>query len=684
MVLQALDFETEYRSGECNLIDEFYRPCLENSVDYDRAVGYFRSSIVIVYGRAIISFARKGGKIRLVCSTDVTPDDVKAAEEGAGSKKEFLTPSLLRELESLLGNPECENRLRAVATLVAIGTLDLRIAYPAQSKGMFHEKLGVFIDKDNDAVSFKGSSNETWSGWHPLGNIESNEVFCSWQSDSEALRVKKHRDYFERLWEGHIPAIRVVPLPEAVREKLLTHRESSLDDLERRLSNHQQPKQQIQPHPHQEQALQSWEAAGRVGILEHATGSGKTITALLAIRRHFDSKCPALVLVPSQLLVGQWLKEAQKVLGKTIILPAGAGHTSWREGTRLRSMTANNHFEESRLVIATMHTTCTQEFRAKISGGDHLFLVADEVHQIGSPELSNAMKIASGPRLGLSATPVRFGDPDGTERIKRYFGEILEPPFSLRDAMNSKVLCEYRYFPHVVSLSEEEAEDWRRLSVQIGREIARNDDSAGPFRLSDRAKLLLIRRSRIAKKAVSKIGLALEVIETNYKKGQRWLIYCEDLDQLNEIVDQLRAFLPECSEYHSQMAADRQATLEWFENSGGVLVSIACLDEGVDIPAASHALILASSQNPRQFIQRRGRVLRKSPGKYIADIHDALVAPISIEDQPQQASLLEAEFARAMRFAADALNPSSIVKLRRTAAMVGVDPDSLMNLGIED
>lgn len=683
-MLRALSIETEYRSGQDNLVEDFYRPCLQNSILYDRAVGYFRSSVVIVYGRAIIDFARSGGKIRLICSTDVTDEDAQATIHAEAPADATLVASLLRELEFLVADSRAQNQLRLVATLVALGVLEIRIACPEVGSGLFHEKLGIFVDDTGDSVSFKGSSNETWSGWHPLGNIESNEVFCSWR-ESEALRVKRHTDYFNRLWDGHISAIKVVPIPEAVQKRLLKHRETSLDEIERRLARTTKGTPNIVLRPHQEQALQSWEAAGKTGILEHATGSGKTITALFAIKAHLDMDLPALVLVPSQILVQQWHDEAKKILNAVVILCAGAGHSSWRRGTRLRSMTGNVRSAGPRLVISTMQTAATHDFRARLSGGEHLLVVADEVHQIGAPETSKALQIAAGPKLGLSATPKRYGDPAGTQRIKDYFGETLEPVFTLRDAINSKVLCEYRYYPRLVSLNDEESDEWEKLTIQIGREIgggSASDTKLGG--LSEKARMLLIRRSRIAKKAAAKTELSVDVVRDNYEQGQRWLVYCEDIDQLRSIVKLISEIIPECSEYHSQMTADKEATLEWFENSGGVLVSIACLDEGVDIPAASHALILASSQNPRQFVQRRGRVLRKSSGKHFADIHDALVVPVSASTQPRQASLLEAEFARAMEFARDAMNPSALVTLRRAAASAGVDPDAVLDVGMED
>ena len=137
-------------------------------------------------------------------------------------------------------------------------------------------------------------------------------------------------------------------------------------------------------------------------------------------------------------------------------------------------------------------------------------------------------------------------------------------------------------------------------------------------------------------------------------------------------------------EYHTGMEGNRDATLDWFREFGGILVSIKCLDEGVDIPAVTHALILASSQNPRQFIQRRGRVLRKAPGKHLADIHDAIVVPVSMDDEPEQLSLLKSELLRAIEFSNSALNKSAGAELREIARKMGFDPEESGNDGMEE
>lgn len=682
--LSALSLADQYRTGESDPVAGFYRPCLLNSREYRRAVGYFRSSVYLVVGPATVEFARRGGKIRLVCSPELEGTDAETIVEGYEARRERIEKALSDEIEGLLAGDDTSYRLRVLSTLIASGSLDIRLALRPSAKGLYHEKIGIFRDASGTAVSFLGSANETWNGWHFAGNHEAIEVFRSWKGHGEADRVARHESYFERLWSGLVPGVEVIPFPEAAKRRLISNALGSKEEIDfERIGEPPSRPRRRSPLPHQSAALDAWRAAGRRGVLEHATGSGKTFTAITAIREHLDSGGPVLVLVPSRLLLEQWESELRDEIPDAALIVAGAGHTKWRQPGRLRSMTAPGSFDIKRIVLTTMQTAATEDFRRAVKGGPHLMIVADEVHQSGSSHHSKIYGIDAGVRLGLSATPKRYGDPDGTARMFGYFGPVVPPPFTLNDAIRSKRLVEYEYFPHPIHLSADEAEEWKRLTLLIVREMGGKSDD-GPKPLSDKAKMLLIRRSRIAKKASAKIGLAAEVLAEAYEPGQRWLVYCEDGDHLRQTMDALREKGLSPVEYHTGMDGDRAAALEWFRSFGGILVSIKCLDEGVDIPAVDHALILASSQNPRQFIQRRGRVLRTAPGKTLAVIHDALVVPLSLEEEPEQLALLKSELARAIEFADSAVNKTAGAEIRAVAASLGFDPETLRDEGIEE
>jgi len=301
-------------------------------------------------------------------------------------------------------------------------------------------------------------------------------------------------------------------------------------------------------------------------------------------------------------------------------------------------------------------------------------VVADEVHHVGAPVSRRLLGVESGGRLGLSATPERYGDPDGTDALMAYFGPILPPHFGIADGIAAGRLVPYDYFVHLVQLTSDEWEEWARLSEQISALIARSSAVADQedADLSSRVQHLLIARARLKKKARSKAALAVDIVRANFEHDQRWLIYCDDTEQLNDVGARLRAggFTP--SEYHSAMEGDPEETLKAFEAGPGILVAIRCLDEGIDVPGITHALILASSTNRREFLQRRGRVLRVDPSgqKLAATIHDVLVSGSGGE--PER-TLLPGELQRAREFAIDARNSAIRHRLVRLAALSDID-----------
>jgi superfamily II DNA or RNA helicase len=682
--LSILDLNTEYRSAKEDPARFFYQPCLQQASLYKRAVGYFRSSVYLVVGPSILEFARRGGKIMLICSPELSPEDVEGIKSGYRAREDIVSDSISADITRMLADQTTTFQTRVLATLIATGALDIKLAVRAGSGALYHEKIGIFADELGNKVSFKGSANESWAGWHKDGNFESIEVFCSWRGGLEEERVRKHDAHFDDLWSERDAHVDVLPFPDRALKLIKQASYRGVSDVTF-AQEKEPPSPRREPLPHQRSALAAWHENGRRGILEHATGSGKTFTAITALKDHTAAGKPAIVLVPSRLLLEQWDDELRAEIPDAALLLAGGGHSHWKTSNRLQGMTANDGSLGGRIVLATMATAAAAEFRASIVESDDLMLVADEVHQLGSTYNSNFLSVNAGPRLGLSATPKRYGDPDGTAKLMDYFAGVVPPPFTLQDAIKGGRLVEYEYFPHPINLTATEADEWKKISLDIRNEMARQrEDEHGRKPLSERAKMLLIKRSRIAKKATKKIDLAREVIKHHYQEGEHWLVYCEDSDQLAEVRDALRAdgFSP--IEYHSNMEGDRHATLDWFKTFGGLLVSIRCLDEGVDIPAISHALILASSQNPRQFIQRRGRVLRKSLGKDYAVIHDAIVVPVSLELEPEQTSLLKAEMLRSIEFANNALNKSAGAELREIATNLGFDPDTLTDAGIEE
>lgn len=705
MSLLDYDFKPDYNKAEDDIAQEFYLPAMKNASVYDRVSGYFGSTIYIIAWSALHDFVSNGGKMRIICSPCVSDTDKAAMSEGYSAKNdEIIRKSLMKELDDLFNQEELEKPARVLACLIALGIIDVKIAVPLSGsepdlQRLFHDKVGIFSDSDGNAVGFRGSMNETFKGLAEDGNSESIDVFPSWTDERDVVRVQNAIRYFNKLWDRKMENTVVYDFPEAVRNSLV-EKSNGYDwrqltkEIEVSISRSKRwraDKKNVSksPRKHQLIALENWEKNGRRGIFEHATGSGKTFTAICAIRDALDRHKTVLVLVPSKELLRQWRKEIGENIQDIEIqyLLCGDGNNAWKKDNLLRLWTSPSD-SMNKITIAIMDTACSGQFMNSVLPGEHLLVVADEVHRIGSSARRNILNIDAHERLGLSATPIRYGDVEGTNAIFDYFGGIVEPVFSLEDAIQTNVLTKYYYHPMQISLTEQEQDEWNELTKIINKIIASNGGSnrniSAVIEENSRLQMKMIERSRIIKQASGKAPLALSVIRDNYKYGEHWIVYCDNQAQLREVLNLLLDNDYDAYEYHSDMSGDREQTLKYFDRNGGMLVSIRCLDEGVDIPATTHALILASSKNPREFIQRRGRILRKYEGKYFAHLYDAIVVPPkSYDDNDKSASIIETELMRAIQFGSWAENPSCVSDLKIIAMRYGIDCESVKDGGYE-
>lgn len=701
MTLADLTLKPAYHKPEDDIAEEFYLPCLARAQRYDRAVGFFSSAIYALAWPSLKAFVDRGGRIRLICSPVLSTTDVTAITDGYAARSDLTHAEMLRnEFSKLLNTPGTIKPAKVLAALVALGVVDFRIAWVGDNAGgkpkrLFHDKVGIFWDEAGEAVVFKGSMNETWPGLARDGNLESVDVYTSWTGSRERERIEAEQRYFDQLWAGSYADVTTVPLPTVVLEDIIEaadteHWRELVEEIDVEISGiskwspDPRPGGRV-PYPHQIRALEAWRARGRRGILEHATGSGKTFTALCAIDEALEKRETVLILVPSGLLLRQWTEELRLTFenrGPRVLL-CGAGHSEWRSNNMVSRWTRQPG-PPARVVLATLQTASTPQFINACRAGQHLLLVTDEVHRVGAPQARNVLVLDSGPRLGLSATPERAGDPFGTRAILSYFGGIVPPPFTLFDAISSGTLTPYAYHVHSISLQEDEQACWDEFTKEIRLVYAQTKDDDRDA-THEHLKRLLISRARIVKSAYQKIDKAVSLISGAYRAGERWIVYCDNQRQLSAVISGLRAAgCSDALEYHTAMTGDACRTIELFEQRGGVVVSIRCLDEGVDIPSVSHALILASSKNPREYVQRRGRVLRRAPNKSLAHIHDVLVTPRFDPDEPPATAILEGELARAIEFGRHAINPGCITDLERLAIENGLDPQTFYKTGFED
>jgi DNA phosphorothioation system restriction enzyme len=400
----------------------------------------------------------------------------------------------------------------------------------------------------------------------------------------------------------------------------------------------------VEPRKYQQQAVASWAEAGGQGVLEMATGTGKTVTSLLTAAHAalaMDGKMALIIAVPYQHLVDQWAEDVRDFGGKPIL--AYESRRNWQE--RLEGELAEFDLGvRDGLVVITTHTTFASEnFQRVLSRvpRQRFMLIADEVHHMGAPHLKESLPEAIPLRLGLSATPERFYDDEGTEELLKYFGGIVYQ-YGLKEAIDSGALCEYYYIPHVVELTDEEAEEYLSLSKKIARLISRGGGDLGDADLQDNKDLqfALFKRARLVGTAERKLDRLVELLQ-HEADVKHTLVYCGDgtvegsvasrtRRHVDAAVSRLRADLGLRAKRFTadESRSERQELLAEFDQGDiQTLIAIRCLDEGVDVPATRTAYMLASSSNPRQFVQRRGRILRTYPGKHHAVIHDFVVVP---------------------------------------------------------
>jgi superfamily II DNA or RNA helicase len=620
MLLTDLSLRIEYRSDQDDIISDFYVPCLKASTQYWRAVGFFTSHGLALAGRGLVTFIANSGKMRLVASPLLTEEDEEAIEKGYESRDKVIERAILRELDwDRLTYNDAKIRLECLAWLVADGRLEIRLAIPREARksgGIYHEKLGIFADAAGNRVAFSGSANETHGGL--VSNFEALDVFKSWDDPKE--RVSRKEANFLRLWQNQTDGLDVMPFPEAARSKIIQYRPKTLPAGEPSCST-------PRLRDYQEEAIDAWLKAGCVGVLAMATGSGKTITSLAALSRLIQSKGSMFVVVacPYQHLVEQWDEECRK-FGFSPVL-AYQSSRLW-EGVLGSQILEYNLRARRVVVVVVTHTTLTSvkftEMISRVNG--NTLMIADEVHHLGSQTYEKNLPRGFKFRLGLSATPDRWMDEVGTHALREYFGDTVFE-YSLDRAIAEGRLSKYTYYPHLVELTGGEMEDYRDLTIQIAQAFGRQKTDEGAVR---RLEALMRQRTALLNRAERKLPLVRELLRRELDV-RHTLFYCAP-GRVESLVHLLGAELGLfVHEFTAREDPRTRATLLEDFSAGRIqaLVAMKCLDEGVDVPATRVAYILASSSNPREFIQRRGRILRLEKGKESAIIHDLITVPPS-------------------------------------------------------
>jgi DNA phosphorothioation system restriction enzyme len=686
MSLKDCNFPLSVKTTVANPIDVFFVPALSTSIQYDVAVGFFTSPWVRDAAAGIARFALNGGQARWIISPILSKEDMDAITIGVDQfSKERVEELISKSFDELFQALNNDVR-RTVSWLIHDSILEIRVGIPKNElSGMLHAKMGVFADEEGERVGFSGSYNLTSAA---ATNWEKIDVFKAWVSEDARLRVDEIALDFKAMWDGVDYNLQTEKPSKAallpfVREVERSARPYSLgpkasDELPRVPATFLDEQGKLRPY--QEEAISNWFRANGRGIFEMATGSGKTVTALTAATKLTnyaitnESKLFTLITVPYQHLADQWYAEACAFGFSPLVCYGGKGR--WLQSLQ-RSIT-EFMFGGRRvfMAIAVNATFASRAFQDAVSiVAPYTLFIADEMHNMGAETYLTSLRDDFKFRLGLSATPVRHGDEEGTKALQDYFGEpVIE--FGLKDAIEHGFLCEYYYHPILCELNGQELEEYRELSKEIARlSTGRNAEDDMPHSLH----LKLIKRARLLGRVESKL-VSLEQLLSKRSESNFNLVYCSDskvsgIRQVDEVVNLIgkRLNMRVHKFTADENAEERRNLIDRFSDKRlQVLAAIRCLDEGVDIPRTETAYILASSTNPRQYIQRRGRVLRRSHGKKYARIYDFISVP-SLADMSSLPSdvlsveqgIVRKEMERINEFAGLSKNPGEALEAMR-------------------
>jgi superfamily II DNA or RNA helicase len=667
-MLKSLTLKSVYDSSEHHLVRDLFLPLLKESKSYRRGVGYFTSGWLQEAAAGLAEFAENGGKAYFVTSPHLEQRDwdaLKMAEQAKADNAVYaVIRSKVRELETTLR----EDVATALAWLVADGVLTFKFALPKNRVGDFHDKFGVFEDANGDRVAIHGSYNDSV---HGLLNGESFSVFRSWVPEQNDY-VSEHARRFERLWSGTNDFFRVYDTTDAIRNEIVNLRKGrsrpyKLAGPPEARSIRTPP--EINLYSFQREAIDEWFAAGGRGLFEMATGTGKTFTALAAAAE-LSNRVGSLAVVvsaPFNHLVDQWRAEAMR-FGFTPLL-CRESSAKWVNTVRSRIQDFSAGTRKNLFLITTHKTGSEDKFTSSMRAlrGETLY-IADEVHYLGSPQFRRALMDIYKYRIGLSATPDRWFDEEGSSLIRSYFGSVVAS-MPLEQAIGP-FLTPYRYVPHPVPLTASEEEMFADLSAEIGTLSARIRGAPATSRTSREQKtleLLLRQRADLIARAENKFPTLDQILrEKIASEGvdsiHHTIVYCAPGETVTATRLLANLGLKAHEFVHTVPSDARLKILGQFEEADlQVLVAIKCLDEGVDIPATREAFFLASTSNPREFVQRRGRILRKHPGKEQAILHDMVVVPptrqlVLEEDAETDRALMRRELPRFAEFSSAAEN----------------------------
>lgn len=678
--------------------------------DVSIMMGFFSSASFAEIAPGLAAFLNNSDKpLRLIVSPFISQADQEALRSGILDVQGYATDAL----KSLLPDEDelANHTLRCLAWLIQSGRLQVRIAL--MKDALFHPKVWLLAQQSTSAA-LHGSANMTGQGLR--GNREQLSLARSWSGAEAEETIRELSIEFETLWAGGDQDCVTLNLPEAIAGDIVREFRSDKQPTEKDFSRLWRRAHGLSDEPvdvkklvqneqnrtfhipdwlefrtgdyrHQGKAIDAWEGQQHRGILEMCTGAGKTLTALAGAKLLCDQTGPLLIVIaaPYKVLLAQWCNEIELFGLRPINMSTAGGKAGRERELAMARRRLARKVSSSEAIVVSNDTLCSEAFQAKLMEfpGPKL-LIADECHNLG------ALSFISNPpdffdyRLGLSATPVRQYDDEGTDHLFSFFGEPCFT-YSLEEAIGT-CLTPYDYHVTFVELDTEEMAEWRELSEKISR-LAWKVEAGEKDEYLDS---LLLRRRKVLETASAKVNALSALIDNAGPRNLKYtLIYTTDKDpeqlrSVNDLLNSKNVFFHQLTAEETTQPRKSKAILDRFQKGDlQVLTAKRVLDEGVNVPQIMRAYILASTTVRRQWVQRRGRLLRtcKAIGKDAAVIHDLVALPPGSDStgshavDPDEKKIINAEldrvweFARLSRNAAESGGPFEAVEKMR--AIVG-------------
>lgn len=621
MSLRDISIKHSYISyGEGGIATALINPALKHAKVYKRSVGFFSSSSLLVIMDGIISLIRNNGRIQLIASPHLNADDIMTIKTGYDIRSKLIENIFSKEFNSAINELE-DDKLKMLLELVSKNYLDIKIAI-TKNTGMYHDKLGIIEDFDGNSIVFYGSANASYSGY--CENYEKVRVARSW-INGEDESVEDEKQEFESLWNNANPFVDVYDYTECAKKQLL----KCVSERENTKKNGSG----IKLRDYQEEAIQAWVDNDYHGFYVMATGTGKTWTAIYSAKELLKKKKAMLVIcAPYKHLVKQWAEDVEKVFPEAKIILVSSENASWE--IQLNQAIIKQRYDNNTqiIVISTITSFYLKRFITTIvKSNQEKLLIVDEAHRF--TKYSDSIKRIFHYMLGLSATPFSGKTATkGMELMEFFGGQVFNLP--IEEALKRGFLVPYNYIPIYVHSNDDEENRFNAYSKKIASCFVNN-------KLVNKDLLVksLRGRLRVISMAEEKQICIHEIIEP-LKGSDHFVVYCGDGKLFDENtgeelrhIQSVKKVLSEEGFRVSQFTAkenmaDRMQLVESF-NKGDIsaLVAIRCLDEGINIPSIKSALILSSNDDYREFVQRRGRILRTYKGKEYANIYDVIVLP---------------------------------------------------------